>query len=104
MIGSLTQGEQVTVTGSQSDWLKIRTSDGSTGWVAKEYVDKGAPQQTEQTHSSGNGIKGKVIVMDAGHGGSRSRHDRNDVRTKEKGLTLSTAQYLKQELSGSARR
>ncbi|MBM7568342.1 N-acetylmuramoyl-L-alanine amidase [Paenibacillus sacheonensis] len=99
VIGSLKQGEQVSVAGSQSDWLKIRTSGGSTGWVAKEYVGQGAPRQTEQTHSSGNGIKGKLIVVDAGHGGSDPGMIGTTYETQEKELTLSTAQYVKQELT-----
>ena len=95
-IGSLRQGEQIRVTGSQSDWLKIRTSGNVAGWVAKEYVDKGAEQQ----HSSGGtGIRGKLVVVDAGHGGSDPGMIGTTYDTKEKELTLSTAQYLKQELT-----
>lgn len=94
-IGSLQQGEQVTVTASKGDWLNIRTAGGAKGWVAKEYVDKGAAQ----AHSSGKGIRGKTIVVDAGHGGNDPGMIGTTYDTQEKTLTLSTAQYLKQELT-----
>ncbi|MBO7748903.1 N-acetylmuramoyl-L-alanine amidase [Paenibacillus sp. MWE-103] len=95
-IGSLKQGDQVTVTGSQSDWLKIRTPGQVNGWVSKDYVDKGEVQV--QHASSGTGIRGKLIVVDAGHGGSDPGMIGTTYETKEKTLTLSTAEYLRQEL------
>ncbi|QHW31325.1 SH3 domain-containing protein [Paenibacillus rhizovicinus] len=95
VVGSLKQGEQVTILSSETSWLKIRATPSVTGWIAKEYVDKGAPKQS---HSSGTGIRGKLIVVDAGHGGSDPGKIGTTYDTKEKGLTLSTAQYLKQEL------
>ncbi|WP_308637971.1 N-acetylmuramoyl-L-alanine amidase [Paenibacillus silvisoli] len=94
VVGSLEQGEQVTITGSQSDWLKIRTTGSQSGWVAKDYVGKGAAKPK----SSGRGLRGKVIVVDAGHGGNDPGMIGTTYDTKEKDLTLSTASYLKQEL------
>ncbi|RAP74938.1 N-acetylmuramoyl-L-alanine amidase [Paenibacillus montanisoli] len=94
IIGSLSQGEQISITGSQSDWLKIRTSAKQTGWVAKAYVGKGAAQPKH----AGKGLRGKVIVVDAGHGGNDPGMIGTTYETEEKDLTLSTAIYLKQEL------
>ncbi|QHT59480.1 SH3 domain-containing protein [Paenibacillus lycopersici] len=96
VIGSLKEGQQVTILSSQSSWLKISTSSKTTGWIAKEYVDKGAPLQT---HSSGTGIRGKLIVVDAGHGGNDPGKIGTTYETQEKDLTLPTAEYLKQELT-----
>ncbi|SDX76273.1 N-acetylmuramoyl-L-alanine amidase [Paenibacillus sp. CF384] len=94
VVGSLSQGEQITITGSQSDWIKIRTSGRTTGWVSKAYVGKGAVPPKH----SGRGLRGKVIVVDAGHGGNDPGMIGTTYETKEKDLTLSTATYLKQEL------
>ncbi|WP_219835492.1 N-acetylmuramoyl-L-alanine amidase [Paenibacillus sp. R14(2021)] len=95
VVGSLKQGEQVTISGSKGDWLHILTVNKVAGWVAKEYVGKGAGL----SKPSGKGIRGKVIVVDPGHGGSDPGMIGTTYDTKEKELTLSTAQYLKQELA-----
>ncbi|SEO48037.1 N-acetylmuramoyl-L-alanine amidase [Paenibacillus sp. OV219] len=95
VVGSLAQGEQVTINGSQGSWLKIKTTAKVNGWVAKQYVGKGAPLSAQ---SSGRGLRGKLIVVDAGHGGNDPGMIGTTQDTKEKTLTLSTANYLKQEL------
>lgn len=97
VVGSLAQGEQVTINGTQGDWLKIKTTAKIAGWVAKQYVGKGAPSPGAGG-SSGKGLRGKLIVVDAGHGGEDPGMIGTTYDTKEKTLTLSTANYLKQEL------
>ncbi|REE55393.1 N-acetylmuramoyl-L-alanine amidase [Paenibacillus taihuensis] len=99
VVGSLAQGEQITVSGSQGDWLKIKTVAKLAGWVSKQYVGKGAPGSVVSSgSSSGKGLRGKLIVVDAGHGGEDPGMIGTTYDTQEKTLTLSTANYLKQEL------
>lgn len=55
IVTTLERRAQVTVTGKEGDWYKVKV-DGSTGFVKSEYL---APQ--------GEVPAGKVIVIDAGH-------------------------------------
>ncbi len=60
----LTLGTVLKVTANQSEWLKVITPEGKNGWVHGDYVrevDMDLPE---------NPLKGKIIVIDPGHGGS----------------------------------
>ena len=51
----------MTVTETSSNgWGEVVTEDGLTGWVNLSYLSDSPPM---------NGLAGKVIVLDPGHGG-----------------------------------
>lgn len=92
LISSANAGTQFMQVDQEGDWLQIELSDGSTAWVASWLTT------TKTSTTSSSGIKGKTIVLDAGHGG----RDSGAIGSlyQEKDLTLSTvlmvADLLKQ--------
>ncbi|MFD2613388.1 N-acetylmuramoyl-L-alanine amidase [Paenibacillus gansuensis] len=111
VLGSLNRGDNVTVLDRSGDWLRIETEDGTAGWVASQYVQAAGSGGNIQTASSSeasssgsprsrNGsIRGKVIVVDAGHGGTDPGMIGTTYGTVEKDLNLDTAKYVKDELT-----
>ena len=63
IIDRLLLGTILEVAGEEKDWLKVITPGGKSGWVHGDFVKK-----TEL--KSGDVLKGKVIVIDPGHGGA----------------------------------
>lgn len=43
VLKTLAYGAELTLLGKQGDWSQVRTSDGSTGWVASAYVSSEKP-------------------------------------------------------------
>lgn len=74
----------------QGDWMQIKLPDGHkafvAGWLAK------SSKQTKQEASEG--LSGKTIVIDPGHGGKDSGARGNHEGVLEKDLTLKTAKTL----------
>lgn len=68
--------------GEKNGWVQVKTTKGKTGWVAGWLVA-----------SPGSGLKGKVIVIDPGHGGYDN--GASGRVHKEKTLNLQSAQELK---------
>lgn len=63
ILDRLLLGTILEVTGEEKEWLKVSTSGGKSGWVHGDFVKK-----TEL--KSGDVLKGKVILVDPGHGGA----------------------------------
>ncbi len=38
VIGSMTRGDKLSILESSGDWLKVKTSDGETGWAYGQYI------------------------------------------------------------------
>ncbi len=38
VIGSMTRGDKLSILESSGDWLKVKTSDGETGWAYSQYI------------------------------------------------------------------
>lgn len=91
--GHLNRGERVTVTGSEGEWYGVVTEGGLTGWVAAAYIGFRADDG-----DAGGALRGKIIVVDPGHGGNDSGTIGTTYGTWEKTLNLSTALHLKREL------
>ncbi|WP_409291701.1 N-acetylmuramoyl-L-alanine amidase [Peribacillus sp. SCS-37] len=62
VVDTVDSGATFTKVGESNGWVKIQLSDKSTAWVAGWLVTYNV--------SGSSGIKGKTIVLDAGHGGS----------------------------------
>jgi N-acetylmuramoyl-L-alanine amidase len=99
VVGGLSKGDVVTVLGSQGEWAKIQTLAKQTGWVSDQYISKSSVQTASgSSGQSRGGLKGKVIVIDPGHGGDDPGAIGTKYKTMEKELNLSTSFYLEDEL------
>ena len=91
--GHLNRGDRVTVTGSEGEWYSVVTQDGQAGWIAAAYIGFRADGEP-----AGDVLRGKIIVVDPGHGGNDSGTIGTTFGTWEKTINLSTAIHLKREL------
>jgi N-acetylmuramoyl-L-alanine amidase len=64
---SLYNGEAVSIVSIQDNWAKVE-HDGNTGYVSMDYI---TTSENEASYSL-SPLKGKTIVIDAGHGGKDS--------------------------------
>lgn len=97
--GSLKAGDTVTPLLSQNGWMRIRTVNGKTGWVASQYMRSGTAQDNAaNTRKPSGSLKGKQIVIDPGHGGSDPGMVGTTFSTMEKNLNLKTALYVRDYL------
>lgn len=111
VVGSLRGGNSVTVLSSRSGWMNIRTPEGVTGWVSSSYISYTAASSSSgsspsasggsASRSHSGGIRGKLIVVDAGHGGDDPGMIGTTYGTMEKDLNLQTALYLRDYLKAA---
>lgn len=118
MTGSLRSGDSVSVERIQNGWAQIKLRDGGKGWVSVQYLaSSGTTAGTDrQASSPANAIsagpsaspsaslKGKLIVIDPGHGGSDPGMVGKSLGTLEKDLTLQTSLYLRDYLAAKGAR
>lgn len=90
ILGAINRSESVIVTEKQNDWGKVKTKSGLEGWASLTYLSKTKPS---------DGFKGKVIVLDPGHGGTDP--GASGKYNREKDLTLSTAIKLRTKLEAA---
>ncbi len=64
ILDRLILGTVLEVIDSQDVWLRVITPEGKKGWVHGDYV------RIIDINLSGSALKGRVIVVDPGHGGS----------------------------------
>ncbi|OMD23263.1 hypothetical protein BJP48_27155 [Paenibacillus odorifer] len=101
VLGSLKAKDTVTLLLHQNGWARIRTASGETGWVAEQYIRSGStPSSTSSisTVQHKGGLRGKLIVIDPGHGGSDPGMLGTTYNTMEKDLNLHTALYVRDAL------
>ncbi|MDT3427636.1 N-acetylmuramoyl-L-alanine amidase [Paenibacillus forsythiae] len=112
VVGSLQARAAVTILSRRSGWLNIRTAGGAVGWVAEPYVSAGTPAvsvaaagRTSGGAAAGrpasDGLRGKRIVVDPGHGGDDPGMIGTTYGTLEKDLNLQTALYLRDDLKAA---
>lgn len=94
-------GETYTVIALENDWYKIKLKNNQYAYVANWVVDDGSGQsqkkeETKKARKKGT-LNGLTIVVDAGHGGN-DQGTEGVQGTKEKSITLSTAESLKAKL------
>jgi N-acetylmuramoyl-L-alanine amidase len=90
VIGRLTRGTVVSVLSINGYWAKI-SYNGKTGYVHKSYL--------KLKNVSGNPVQGRIIVIDAGHGGTDP--GTMNGKTYEKNIVLSVAKKVKQKLESA---
>jgi N-acetylmuramoyl-L-alanine amidase len=94
---SVKKNEVVSLYEKKGTWARIKTASGKTGWVSLSFLSTKAPGNPTPVVSpeppAAAGVKGKLIVLDPGHGGT-------DVGAigkvqNERNLTLQTATEVK---------
>ncbi|KHE66792.1 N-acetylmuramoyl-L-alanine amidase, partial [Halobacillus sp. BBL2006] len=98
IVGRGHKGDQFQVIVKQGQWYKVQYENKSAyiaGWLVNEH--NGKPDSSQQV--SGN-LKGKTIMIDAGHGGKDSGA-LGRGGSYEKKITLKTALSLKSQLERS---
>lgn len=84
------KGETLSVTGKTDNWLKVK-NETIEGYVLSDLV-------TDEIKENNEGLKGKTIVLDPGHGGFDSGAI-SPTDVQEKDLAYKTADILAQELT-----
>lgn len=95
-------GEQYEIIGVEGDWYKIQLQNEDVGYVANWVVstnDKTQSVDKKQNRKKGT-LNGVTIVLDPGHGGN-DQGTEGIRKTKEKEITLKTAEMLKVKLQAA---
>ena len=87
---TLAKGKTISVHSITGFWAKV-TADGVTGYVHKSYI--------KLMNTSGSSVKGRIIILDPGHGGK----DPGAVNSgeTEKAIVLKVSNLVKQKLEKS---
>ncbi|CAG7646040.1 hypothetical protein PAESOLCIP111_05085 [Paenibacillus solanacearum] len=102
IVGTLARDTLVSYSQESYGWIKI-SSGRVSGWVAGYYLqkvsaaaetDKRPKTATISQAKSSSGLKGKLIVIDPGHGGIDHGVIGTKYKSSEKTLNLNTARYL----------
>lgn len=93
-------GETYPIVKIEGDWFLINIGDGKTAYIAGWVVTaEGIPNIEKSTTSTT--LKGKVIVVDAGHGGSDRGAEGVSKKTKEKEVNLIVAKLVASKLEAA---
>ncbi|MEK3838353.1 MULTISPECIES: N-acetylmuramoyl-L-alanine amidase [unclassified Paenibacillus] len=113
VVGSLQSGNKVTLLLRQGEWSRVRTAGGTVGWVSSGYLSGGTVRsastissnsQTPSVVRKSGSIRGKLIIVDPGHGGTDPGMLGTTYNTMEKDLTLQTSLYLRDYLTAKGAR
>ncbi|MCM3566465.1 N-acetylmuramoyl-L-alanine amidase [Neobacillus mesonae] len=99
VVGKLALGTMVTIYSRQNNWLEIGFAD-LRGWADAEFINSSGSKPKAVYTGNGNGLKGKIIVIDPGHGGE-DKGTTGENGTLEKKLTLRTAYLLYDKLKAA---
>lgn len=89
-VGKLQAGQKVEVLSTSGYWAKIRTGS-TTGYVHKTYL--------KLLNQTGNPLKDRIIVVDAGHGGHDPGTSKNGQT--EKAITLNVSKKVEAKLKNA---
>ncbi|MBO8163878.1 MAG: SH3 domain-containing protein [Brevibacillus sp.] len=90
-------GDVYPIVKTEGDWFQIRLGDGTLGYVAGWIVSaSGLPNVVKE-----NALKGKVIVVDPGHGGEDNGATGSSFSTLEKVINLQVSKLLKAKLEAA---
>ncbi|MEK3900810.1 N-acetylmuramoyl-L-alanine amidase [Paenibacillus sp. FSL R7-0179] len=113
VVGSLQSGNKVTLLLRQGEWARVRTAGGTVGWVSSGYLSGGTVRSASTVSSNSQAqsvvrksgsIRGKLIIVDPGHGGTDPGMLGTTYDTMEKDLTLQTSLYLRDYLTAKGAR
>ncbi|GED32310.1 SH3 domain-containing protein [Brevibacillus centrosporus] len=97
VISHVQTGEKYAIINKAGDWFQVTLSNGSTGYIAGWLVSaSGAPAVIKS-----NELVGKVIVVDAGHGGNDNGATGASFSTLEKTVNLQVALLLRYKLEAA---
>ncbi|GIN38622.1 N-acetylmuramoyl-L-alanine amidase [Heyndrickxia oleronia] len=97
IVGKGSSGDSYTVVETKNNWYKIQLSNGNFAYVASWVVLTTMETIQDNDKKKEKGLKGKIIVIDPGHGG-RDSGTIGFSGTFEKDITLQTAEMLKNKL------
>ncbi|CDQ18103.1 N-acetylmuramoyl-L-alanine amidase [Halobacillus karajensis] len=96
IVGRGNKGDRFDIVSKEGQWYKVSNNGNEmyvAGWIVEEHAQENSTSAPAQTNS----LKGKTIMIDAGHGG-RDPGALGRSGSYEKTLTLETAFNLKKEL------
>lgn len=95
-IYTLTYGDELTYLGTKGDWYKVLSPDKQIGYVPNWTVNFSKPDKKEPYQISP--LADKIIILDAGHGGSDVGAISNNGIIYEKMITLASARFVEKSL------
>lgn len=97
VIKQVQPGEKYGIANKSGEWFQVNFPDGSTGFIAGWLVSaNGAPAVVRS-----NDLAGKVIVVDAGHGGTDGGSTGSSFSTLEKTVNLQVSLLLRNKLEAA---
>ncbi|WP_429816896.1 SH3 domain-containing protein [Brevibacillus porteri] len=97
VIKQVQPGEKYGIANKSGEWFQVNFLDGSTGYIAGWLVSaNGAPAVVRS-----NDLAGKVIVVDAGHGGTDGGSTGSSFSTLEKTVNLQVSLLLRNKLEAA---
>lgn len=94
------EGDIFPILEKEGDWYKIQLKDGNIAYVAG-WVVSTIGLTDDLSPVTSNALKGKVIVVDAGHGGKDQGSEGIGLKTKEKVVNLQVANLLAKKLESA---
>lgn len=93
-------GEEYAIIATEGEWFLIDLGNNKTAYVAGWVVSaSGVPNIVKD--STSNSLSGKVIVVDAGHGGNDRGAEGVKLKTKEKDLNLLVSSLVAKKLEAA---
>ncbi|WP_025028389.1 SH3 domain-containing protein [Caldalkalibacillus mannanilyticus] len=100
VVSRANQGDTFDVVSTSGEWFEIQLQDGSKGFVAGWIVSTEGISSVDK-HTLLSYLKGKKIVIDAGHGGKDSGATGSHFDTLEKIVNLEVSNLLKSKFEAA---
>ncbi|WP_409178142.1 SH3 domain-containing protein [Brevibacillus fortis] len=97
VIKQVQPGEKYGIANKSGEWFQVNFLDGSTGYIAGWLVSANGAQAVVRS----NDLAGKVIVVDAGHGGTDGGSTGSSFSTLEKTVNLQVSLLLRNKLESA---
>ncbi|EJL31240.1 N-acetylmuramoyl-L-alanine amidase [Brevibacillus sp. BC25] len=97
VIKQVQPGEKYGIANKSGEWFQVNFPDGSTGYIAGWLVSANGASAVVRS----NDLAGKVIVVDAGHGGTDGGSTGSSFSTLEKTVNLQVSLLLRNKLEAA---
>lgn len=97
IIRQVQPGEKYGIANKSGEWFQVKLADGSTGYIAGWLVSANGVPAVVRTDD----LAGKVIVVDAGHGGTDGGSTGSSFSTLEKSVNLQVSLLLQNKLENA---